>query len=132
MMKHSRIALTCGLIFAISFIYAYDLVFVSIRLPDRENQYEMRSVPGWWNVIGDPIRQGMICLALPAWLLVKSRYVPYYAELVYFPLLAGAMFFMYGCLIGWASITNRLRFVGPIIMAIWVLFLYLGWVRHLW
>jgi hypothetical protein len=105
---------------------------VSIRVPNRENQYEMRTVPNWLRETGDAARQSMLCLALPAWLVVKSQYIPYYGELVYFPLSAGILCFGYGCLLGWGYYTKRLRKVSTLLIGLWILFLYMGWGLHLW
>jgi hypothetical protein len=124
--------LMSGLILSLTFIYAYELIFVSMRVPDRENQYEMRSIPVWWIMIGEATRQSMLCVALPAWLVVKSMYVPYYGELVYFPLLGGALCFGYGCLLGWGYETKRFRIVIAVLTALWLLFLCIGWILHMW
>lgn len=130
MQRKSPIML-CGLVFMISFLYTYDLLFVSIHEPDREEQFADRELPYYLRIVAEPTRQILFCSALPAWILTKQIYEPYYGELVYYPLIAGIMWFGYGCTIAWGRRAGKLLWVLGSLMVIWSVFLGMYWVVHL-
>ena len=121
-----------GLFFMVSSIYISDILYVSRLVPDRDNQYENRPVPQLWRNASEAMWDTMLCLALPAWTISKLIYEPYYGELVYYPLLAGGMWFAYGCLLRWAYVTKRFRKVLIMLTLLWAVLLYLGYVAHHW
>jgi hypothetical protein len=118
-----------GLVFLVSFFYINALLFVSIRAPIAEEGYGYPYVAPFWRAADITLLLSLLCLALPAWRLALHIYDPgYYAELLYYPLLAGIIWFGYGCLIGWSYKTKRLLKVFFLLGGLWALLLYLGWV----
>jgi hypothetical protein len=116
----------------ISFIYINAFLFVSVRAPDRDNQYADRNVPDFWRHTCYKIWETLLCLGLPAWIVSKSFAEAYYEELVYYPLTAAIIWFGYGCLFAWAHQAKKLKWVIPIIAIVWSVFLYMGWVANVW
>ncbi len=124
--QRRRFVLLCGLMTMISFLYVYDLLFISIHAPDREEQFADRRLPYYLKPVAEPARRVLFCLAIPAWMLTKQVYEPYYAEVVYYPLLAGVMWFGYGFLLAWSQQTGRLTKVSLSLMGLWALFIFMG------
>lgn len=123
-----------GLVFMVLFFYINAFLFASVRVPDPEEGYRYRyTLPiahPFWVKADISLHLSLLCLALPAWRLALHIYGPgYYVELMYYPLLAGMIWFGYGCLIGWAYKTKRLLKVLFSLGCLWAVLLYFGWVR---
>jgi hypothetical protein len=116
-----------GVVVAIAYLYFNDLIYVSRLRPDRFEQYVVRSVPDIWRDTSYLVWKVLLCLSLPAGVIAGKIYEPYFTELVYYPLLAGPMWFGYGCLLRWAYITKRLFIVAGFLLILWSTFVFIGW-----
>jgi hypothetical protein len=116
-----------GLVFAIAYLYFNDLIYVCRLKPDRFEQYLDRSIPQIWRDISYLIWKVLLCLSLPAGMIAGKFYEPYFTELVYYPLLAGPLWFGYGCILRWAYITKRFFIVTGSLLILWVAFVFIGW-----
>lgn len=116
-----------GLAVAIGFIYLNDLIFVCRLKPDHVDQFVVRSIPSMWRDILYALWKISLCLSLPAGMLAGRFYEPYFTEVVYYPFLAGPVWFGYGCLLRWAWVTKRTTVALTSLLIIWIIFLYFGW-----
>lgn len=116
-----------GLAVAICFIYFNDLIFACRLKPDRIDQFVVRPISQLWRDASYIIWKIALCISLPAGILAGRFYEPYFTELVYYPLLAGPIWFGYGCLLRWAFLTRRVILVASFILIVWLAFLYIGW-----
>jgi hypothetical protein len=120
-----------GMVFMVLFLYVNAFLLVSIKVPDPLEGYSYRNVSPFWTVTSESLQHILLCLTLPAWIVTERIYESYYADLVYYPLLAAIIWFGYGCLISWAYRTRRLSKVSLLLSLLWAVFLYMEWAaRH--
>lgn len=109
---------TCGMlfwgsIFSLFFLYAYGLSFAIAFLPTpgSESLYHPRFSYGAWFSLVSGFRGALISLSFPSYAISinVAPADPYFSEAIYFPLLAGFQWFLYGCILGWYRFRIKLR-----------------------
>ena len=102
-----------GLVFSILFLYSYEIAYsVTLRpiLGSSENRYDMRFPIGtYYNLVWN-VRQTLVFLSNPSYTISEVVFPPdaYFADVIYFPFLAGVQWFIYGCIFGWLK--SRINF----------------------
>jgi len=114
-----------GFIFMALFLYVSMLLFTSIHEPNYGEEAFSERGPWYWREVGSFLEQGIIISALPAWILTIPL-EPYYAQLVYYPLLGGVIWFGYGCAVGWSVLKQKTLRMVMFILAAWILFFCLA------
>jgi hypothetical protein len=130
--SRARNVLLCGLILMVAFLYLNAMIFVSVHDPPAGDEGFSDRGPYIWRWVAKPFLDVLRCIALPAWLFSGLVYEPFYGAVVYYPLLAGVLWFGYGCLIAWGFQTHRLIKVLIALGVLWSVFFYMYWILHIW
>lgn len=120
-----------GLAFMTLFIYVNAFLLVSVQVLVPGEGYVFRYMPESLKVAGRTMHLVLLCLSLPAWRLALRVTFDgsIYRELIYYPLLAGIIWFAYGCIIGWARKTRRVMITLIVLIGFWAVLLWVGWMR---
>jgi len=96
-----------GLLFAIAYLYCYEIAFTSLRVStpcSGEHSYSFRQVPEMMYKVIRGVERAIEVLSLPS-ITVAERVFGHsdfcWEYVVYYPFMVAPQWFGYGCAVGW-------------------------------